>query len=170
MSMTSHEFWTVVHGLILGSIYLLAFAGGFAGLWSLRKEFVTEAGIVERMKRMYWGVWTMVVAVWLTVIVGTYVVYPWYRANIPESPRSMLLANPSKSAWHSFGMEWKEHVAWLAPILATAVAYIVVRYGRELADKPQIRKAALVLFVLAFAAATVAGLFGAFINKAAPIV
>jgi len=170
MSMTSHEFWTVVHGLILGSIYLLAFAGGFAGLWSLRKEFVTEAGIVERMKRMYWGVWTMVVAVWLTVIVGTYVVYPWYRAPIPESPRSMLLANPSKSAWHSFGMEWKEHVAWLAPILATAVAYIVVRYGRELADKPQIRKAALVLFVLAFAAATVAGLFGAFINKAAPIV
>jgi hypothetical protein len=170
MSMTSREFWAVVHGVVLGSIYLLAFAGGFAGLWSLRKDLVTETGLAERMQRLFAGVWVMVAVVWLTVLVGTYLVYPWYRANVPESARSMLLANPGKAAWHTFGMEWKEHVAWLAPMLATAVAFVVVRYGRELADKPSIRKAALVLFVLAFAAAAVAGLLGAFINKAAPIV
>jgi hypothetical protein len=169
MSMTSREFWTVVHGLLLGSIYLLAFAGGFAGLWSLRKEFITEQGMAERMRRMYAGVWTMAIVVWLTVIVGTYVVYPWYRAQLPDSARSMLLANPAKAGWHTFGMEWKEHVAWLAPMLITAVAYIVLHYGSELAEKERVRKAALTVFVLAFVAAAVAGLFGAFINKAAPI-
>lgn len=169
MTLTSREFWTVVHGLLLGSIYLLAFAGGFAGLWSLRQEFVTEQGMAERLRRLNIGMWVMTIVVWLTAIVGTYVVYPWYRAAIPESPRSMLLADPNTAAWHSFGMEWKEHVAWLAPILATAVLVIVLRYGRQLAQDNPLRRAVVVLFSLAFIAAAVAGLFGAFITKAAPI-
>jgi uncharacterized membrane protein len=169
MSLSSREFWTVIHGLVLGAIYLIAFAGGFAGLWSLRKEFVTEAGVAERMGRLLGGVWTMTIVVWLTVIVGTYVVYPWYRAQAPNSPRSLLLADPMKAGWHSFGMEWKEHVAWLAPMLVTAVAAIVMHYGPRLSELPKVRKGALVLFILAFLAAAVAGVFGAFINKAAPI-
>jgi hypothetical protein len=170
MSLTSREFWTVMHGLILGSLYLLAFGGGIAGLYSLRKDLVTDQGVAERMRRLHGGVWIMTAVVWLTVIVGTYVVYPWYRAQIPTSARSLLLADPMKAGWHSFGMEWKEHVAWLAPMLVTAVAAIVSYYGRDLAQMEKVRKAALVLFILAFAAAAVAGLFGAFINKAAPIV
>jgi predicted membrane protein len=111
----------------------------------------------------------MAVVVWLTDIVGTFIVYPWYREKIPDSPRSLLLADPARAAWHTFGMEWKEHVAWLAPILATAVTAVVVRYGKELAKDEELRRAVLVLFGLAFAAAAVAGLFGAFLNKAAPI-
>lgn len=71
--------------------------------------------------------------------------------------------------WHTFGMEWKEHVAWFAPILATIVAYIVLRYGKDLAEMPFLRKALMVAFVLAFGAAAVAGLMGALITKAAPI-
>jgi hypothetical protein len=169
MSLTSREFWTVVHGLLLGSIYLLAFAGGFAGLWSLRKEYVTEQGMVERLRRLNIGMWIMTIVVWLTAIVGTYVVYPWYRAKLPDSPRSMLLADPNTAAWHSFGMEWKEHVAWLAPILATAVLFIVLRYGRQLAQDNELRRAVITLFSLAFIAAAVAGIFGAFITKAAPL-
>ena len=66
-------------------------------------------------------------------------------------------------------MEWKEHVAWLAPILATAVAYMVTKYGAKLAKDDEVRRAVIVLFTIAFFAAAVAGLFGAFINKAAPI-
>ena len=84
-------------------------------------------------------------------------------------PRSFLLSKPSTAEWHKFGMEWKEHVAWLAPILATAVAYMVTRYGIRLAKDNQVRRAVIVLFSVAFFAAAVAGLFGAFINKAAPI-
>jgi hypothetical protein len=66
-------------------------------------------------------------------------------------------------------MEWKEHVAWLAPILATTVAYVVVRYGPNLATENCIRQGVMVLFTLAFLAAGIAGLFGAFIAKAAPV-
>ncbi|MGH8071840.1 MAG: hypothetical protein ACRERE_42710 [Candidatus Entotheonellia bacterium] len=47
--------------------------------------------------------------------------------------------------------------------------YVVVRYGAKLADEPKIRRALIVLFSLAFATAAVGGLFGAFLNKVAPI-
>lgn len=175
MSISEREFWTVLHGLGVGTIFLLAFAGGFAGLWSLRPEWVTAAGVQERLRRLIAGTWIMAIVAWLTVITGTYIVYPWYRAKPPagadlsQFPRSYLLASPNLAAWHTFGMEWKEHVAWLSPILATAVAYIVVRYGARLANEEKIRQALMVLFTLAFFAAGVAGLFGAFINKVAPI-
>ena len=176
MSMTAREFWTVIHGMGLGAIFLLSFAGGLAGLYSLRPEWVTVSGVRERVRRLDVGTWVMAVAAWLTVITGTYIVYPWYRAAPPEGltdlsdyPRSLLLSVPNLAAWHTFGMEWKEHVAWFAPILATAVAFVVWRYGERIAEMPKLRNALIILFVLAFAAAAIAGLFGAFITKAAPL-
>ncbi len=176
MSLSGREFWTVVHGMLLGSIFLLAFAGGLAGLWSLKPEWVTVSGLRERLGRLTIGTGVMAVVAWLTVITGTYIVYPWYRAKPPAGttdfiafPRSYLLSKPEIAEWHKFGMEWKEHVAWLAPILATAVAYVVSRYGTRLANEPKLRQALIVLFVLAFGAAAAAGLFGAFLNKVAAI-
>ena len=174
MALTAREFWTVIHGMLLGSLFLLAFGGGLAGFWSLRPEWVTQAGIEERLRRLTGGTWLMAIVAWLTVITGTYIVYPWYRAKPPEGttdlvhyPRYFLLSRPETAEWHKFGMEWKEHVAWMAPILATAVAYVVVRYGRRLAEDRRMRTALMVLFVVAFGAAAAAGLFGAFINKVA---
>lgn len=175
MEVTERELWGVVHGLGFGTLFLLAFAGGLAGLYSLRRDFLTEAGMRDRVRRLDWGTAAMAAIAWLTVWSGTWIVYPWYRATPPEGadlagyPRSLLLASEATSKWHSFGMEWKEHVAWIAPFLATAVAFVVLRYGDDLANNPQLRKALLVLFVLAFFAAGVAGLFGAFITKAAPV-
>jgi predicted permease len=66
-------------------------------------------------------------------------------------------------------MEWKEHVAWFAPFLATAVAFAVAYYGVQLIRRGDVRRASIVFFVLAFAAAGIAGLFGALITKAAPV-
>jgi len=175
MALTFREFWTALHGMVLGALFLLSFAGGLAGLYSLRPEWVTVAGMNERLRRLDIGTWVMAVVSWLTVITGTYIVYPWYRAAPPEGadlldyPRYFLLDNPNLAAWHTFGMEWKEHVAWFSPILATAVAFVVWRYGDKIAQNPKLRNALLILFVLAFAAAGIAGLFGAFITKAAPI-
>ena len=169
MTVSIRELWTVLHGLIFGSLFLLAFAGGLAGLYSLRPEWVTVAGIRERSRRLLAGTWLMAVVAWITVVSGTYIVYPWYRARAPESPRSLLLANPATALWHTFGMEWKEHIGWFAPILATTVAFVVAYYGTQIADDGRLRRAALWLFVLAFAAAGVAGIFGAFLNKVAPV-
>jgi phosphoglycerol transferase MdoB-like AlkP superfamily enzyme len=178
MHISWSEFWVVAHGMLFGAVYLLAFAGGFAGLWSLRSKLITAEGLAERLWRLKFGAWVMAIMSWLTVISGTYIVYPWYRAKPPAEigtdvlqhfPRSYLLSDPNLAAWHTFGMEWKEHVAWLAPILATAVAYIITRYGPQLVHEEKLRRVLLVFFTLAFFAAAGAGLFGAFINKMAPI-
>lgn len=179
MSLTDREFWTVIHGMGLGALFLLAFAGGLAGLYSLRPEFLTVGGLRERLPRLEWGTGLMAVVAWLTVITGTYIVYPWYRATPPTGtagdalksfPRFFLLANESTAEWHNFGMEWKEHIAWIAPVLATTVAIVVFYYGPQLVKEPRIRRALVVLFTLSFTAAAVAGVFGAFINKVAPTI
>jgi heme A synthase len=181
MEITERELWTVIHGLVLGTVFLLAFAGGLAGLWSLRERLVTPEGIAERTPRMMIGTLVMAVVAWLTVLTGTFIVYPWYRAAPPEGidlkdpaalgdfPRYFLLASDKTAEWHRFGMEWKEHVAWMAPYLATAVAFAVLYYGVNLYRRGDVRRAVLVFFVLAFLAAGAAGLFGAFITKAAPV-
>jgi hypothetical protein len=177
MTLTEREFWTLVHGMVLGTLFLLAFGGGVAGLWSFRQKYLTAEGVAERTPRLLAGTTVMAIVAWLTVIVGTWIVYPWYRAVEPEGttdltkfPKSLLISNPDTAAWHEFGMEWKEHVAFLAPLLATAVAFATIYYGAQLLRRGEIRRAMLVFFALAFAAAGIAGLFGALITKAAPIV
>jgi hypothetical protein len=153
----------------LGALFLLAFAGGLAGLYSLRPALITPAGVAERMRRLKVGVISMAVVAWLTVISGTWIVYPWYREDVPTSAKSKLLADPSTADWHDFGMEWKEHIAWISPILATVVAFIVVYYGTNLIRHDRVRKTAMLLFVLAFVFAGIAGALGAFITKVAPV-
>jgi len=176
MDLTNRETWTALHGMIFGALFLLAFAGGLAGLWSLRPEWVTVNGLQERMMRLKVGVTAMAVVAWVTVVTGTWIVYPWYRAAPPagttdltEYPRSLLLSDPGTADWHKFGMEWKEHIAWISPILATAAAFIVLYYGIQLIVDKKLRIASMALFILAFAAAGIAGGFGALITKAAPI-
>jgi hypothetical protein len=176
MDISIREGWTVVHGMLFGAAFLLAFGGGLAGLYSLRPEWVTVQGIQERVMRLKVGLWGMATIAWATVITGTFIVYPWYRAKPPEGtvdltnfPRYLLLANPNTAAWHSFGMEWKEHVGWLAPIAATVVAFAVTYYGPSLAKRVGERRALMIFFVVSFLAATAAGVFGAFINKVAPV-
>jgi hypothetical protein len=182
MSFTERELWAIIHGLGLGTLFLLAFAGGLAGLYSLRERLLTADGIAERTLRLKVGSVGMAIVAWLTVISGTFIVYPWYRATPGEGidlatqseelaayPRLWLLAGEDTAEWHRLGMEWKEHVAWIAPLLATAVAFAVLYYGATLVRRGDVRRGAIVFFTLAFVAAGVAGMFGAFITKVAPI-
>ncbi|MEO8273262.1 MAG: hypothetical protein ABI620_04280 [Chloroflexota bacterium] len=180
MEFTERELFTVLHGLVLGTLFLLAFGAVFASLYSFKEHFLTDTGVHERVPRIKVGTTVMAIVAWLTVISGTWIAYPWYRARPPEPiptdpallvdyPRYLLLAQEKTAGWHEFGMEWKEHVAWIAPFLATAVAFIALYYGVQLLRRNDMRRMVLILFTLAFAAAGVAGLFGAFITKAAPV-
>jgi hypothetical protein len=182
MSLTDRELWTLIHGMGFGALYLLAFAGGLAGIYSLRPQLVTVEGVSERMRRLRWGTVLMAALVWLTVIVGTYIVYPGYRAAPPQGtdtsvqsdslrayPRYWLLASETTAEYHEFGMEWKEHVAWIAPFLATIVAYAVMRYGDQLVNNKTARNMIIALYILSFAIAGIGGALGALITKAAPL-
>ncbi len=169
MDLSNREFWALVHGLFLGGAFLLAFTGGLAGFLSLRRELLTPEGVRERVRRLELGTIVMAVLTWLTVIIGTWVVYPWYREDAPDSPRTLLLDNPDTANWHEFAMEWKEHIAWISPLLATAAAFIVVYYRDDLIRNTLARRIALGLFIGAFACAAVAGILGALITKKAPV-
>jgi hypothetical protein len=118
MELTNRETWALIHGMGLGALFLLAFGGGLAGLYSLRPNLLTEEGVAERTPRLLIGTIGMAVVAWVAVIVGTWIVYPWYRAVPPEGttdltafPKSLLVASPNTADWHNFAMEWKEHVA-----------------------------------------------------------
>jgi hypothetical protein len=49
------------------------------------------------------------------------------------------------------------------------VAFIVLYYGTNLIRHSRVRSTAMILFVLAFVFAAIAGMFGALITKAAPV-
>jgi hypothetical protein len=67
-------------------------------------------------------------------------------------------------------MEWKEHVAWLAPISITMAAAVFYQYGaRGIREHPQLRRAVFCFVVVSFISASIAGLFGAMLSKKAPV-
>ena len=176
MQITSRELWTVLHGMVFGFIFLLGFTGALYGIYSLKPGWQTDEGAAKNMRILKIYLWVLVFFVWGAVLTGTYIVYPWYRAapttgayDFSAFPRYFLLSSSSTELWHEFGMEWKEHVAFLAPIAATVTAFIVTYYGPALASKPFERKIVLIFFIAAFAAAAAAGLFGALITKVAPV-
>ena len=133
-------------------------------------------GLERNARNIKIYLWVLAACVWAAVLTGTYIVYPWYRATPPQGtydlsayPRYFLISSAATEGWHEFGMEWKEHVAFLAPITATVTAYAASYFGPQLARYTQERRAIMIFFIFAFATAAAAGLFGALITKAAPV-
>src|SRR6202034_2624823 len=176
MEITIRAFWTVIHGMGFGALYLLACSGALIELYRFATSSPPSEATPgqERFLKVY--LLAMVVLAWAAVLTGAYVIYPWYRATPPPGtadlsmfPQRLLMSNPTTIGWHSLGMEWKEHVAWFAPISITMVAFVFIRYGRDLKTHPQLRAAVLSFAVASFVAAGIAGVFGALINKYAPV-
>lgn len=176
MEISFRDLMTVLHGMGFGALFMLAFAGAVAELYRMSTPTAAVLPTPGAQRLLRWYLIAMVVLAWAAVISGTYMVYPWYRAVPPAGttdlslyPKFLLNSSPNTSAWHSLGMEWKEHVAWLAPIAITMVAYVTAKYGPALTRPRHLRTAVLAFVVVAFAATGVAGVFGAFLNKYAPV-
>lgn len=176
MEVTVRGFVSGLHGLLFGGFFLAAIFGiGFElcrSSYAKQMPELSERGY--RMERIYLVV--LVVVGWAAVLSGAYIVYPWYRAvppagaaNLAAYPQRLLMSSAETIEWHRLGMEWKEHVAWFAPIAMTMVAYVLAKYRSGIVRHPGVRRAAVAFTAAALLAAAIAGGFGALIDKAAPV-
>jgi hypothetical protein len=175
MLFSERSIWTMVHGIGLGGAALFGLAAALFYLYAIRP---TEASPGNPTGPPAFAALTVSTAalLWLTVIVGTYVIFPPYRATPPPGttdlsafPRALVLANPSTAWLHAFAMEIKEHMPWIASMLTTAVAFIAVRYRRTALTTPAVRQLSITLLAVSFAIVAFVSLLGVFVNKVAPL-
>lgn len=176
MEVTVRGLVSGVHGLLFGMFFLMAIFGIVVEL--CRSIYAKEAPELTArgysLERAYLVV--MAALGWAAVLSGAYVVYPWYRAALPAGvtslagyPQRLLMSSATTVEWHTLGMEWKEHVAWFAPIAMTMVAYVLAKYRGGIRQHPRVKRAVIAFTVVALLAGGVAGGFGALIDKAAPV-
>ena len=177
MELTQRELIAALHGMLFGGFFLMALFGAFALLLEQsnpeRCALVPNAQSPSRWQTVY----LIITAAlgWAAVFSGAYIIYPWYRAVAPPGadlalyPKFLLTAHPSTAGWHNLGMEWKEHVAWIAPMSATMVAWVMIKHRAAWNASCQVRNAVLGFAAAAFLAVALAGGWGAMINKKAPV-
>lgn len=177
MLFSASSLWTMLHGIALGGGALLGLAAALFALYLLRQRDPRAAGADDRTAGPV-ALLTAVTAamIWLTALVGTYIVFPLYRMTPPEGatdlaafPRALILSDPETEWLHRFAMETKEHVPFIAAILATAVAFIAWRYREAIFREQPLRRMCALLLGLCFAAVGYISLLGVFVNKVAPL-
>ena len=164
--LTTRQLFFLIHST-LGILIVHAFGGGLGTLLtsgdSRMKDRIRKASTAG-----------LAIVAWLASAVGTWFGYAGYRAKVPPGgniamyPREYLLNSPKLAFWETFAMEWKIHIGWTTPFLATAVAFTALRYRRRLVADRLVRKVMTIMLLLAFAGALVAAGLGAVINVTAP--
>ncbi len=154
MAISKYDLVTLLHGLAFGGFFLMA-------VYALGYQMFSDEKLNVNKNYLF-----LIIGIgWIILLLGTYVIYPWYKAN----PEKLLLANPNQAKWQTFGMEWKEHVAWISVILISATCHILAHFKKQAFEDSRIRLALRTFLVVAFLSASVAGIFGALIAKFAPI-
>lgn len=172
MLFTDRGLWTMLHGIVLGGGAMMALSAALFALYTARHTPRSAAD----GDTLAWLTATIAALLWLTVIVGTYFVFPPYRAAPPEGiadlaryPRALLLSRPDTAWLHAFAMESKEHTPWIASMLATAVAFVVIPNRATVLNDAPLRKTATWLLAICFVLVSFAALLGIFVNKVAPL-
>ena len=174
MLFSDRSILTMVHGIGFGGAALLGLAAAMFYLHAARAS--TEAETLPRGANS-WARLTVLTSVilWLTVITGTYVVFPQYRATPPAGadlaafPRALLTADPSTAWLHAFAMEIKEHMPWIAAMLTSAAAFVALRYRARVLHDAALRPMVFWYLAASFALVALASVLGVFVNKVAPL-
>lgn len=176
MLFTADSIWTMIHGIVLGGGALLGISAALFSLVTVGVADCADPSARKQARYLGWLTILVAIALWATVIVGTYVNFPPYRATPPEGitdlsqfPRTLIMSNPATAWLHQFGMEIKEHVPWIAAMLATGVAFVAVRHGQQLARDASIRRLTTTLLAICLILVSFVSLLGVFINKVAPL-
>ncbi len=176
MLFTDRSVWTMVHGIVLGGTALMGLSAALFYLYAARLSDGPQASAANASRALAALTVLTAVTLWLTVLAGTYILFPPYRATPPagvtdlsQFPRSLLQAR-SETAWlHSFAMESKEHMPWIASMLATAVAFVTVRYRSRVLRDGSLRNMAAIFLAICLALVSFVSLMGVFVNKVAPL-
>lgn len=176
MLFSARSIWTMIHGIALGGAALMALSAALFSVRAMRVEDVSEAASQNQSRYLVWLTVFAAVMLWLTVLVGTYVTFPPYRATPPEGltdlsqyPKSLIQSKPGTAWLHSVAMETKEHLPWIAAMLSTAAAFISVRYRSQLLRDAQLNRMATTLLASCLVLVSFVALLGIFINKVAPL-
>jgi len=176
MLFTDLSIWTMIHGIVLGGTSVMALSAALYSLYTMRTLDGASVAAHNQSRHLSRLTVFIAVALWVTVLVGTYINFPPYRATPPEGitdlsryPRSLVLANPETAWLHAFGMESKEHMPWIAAMLATAVAFVSVRYRSKLLSDRQLGNMVVMFLAICFGLASFVAFMGILINKVAPL-
>ena len=90
-------------------------------------------------------------------------------ADLSQFPRAFVLASPDTAWLHAFAMEIKEHAPWIAAMLATAVAFVSLRYGARVLTDRSLWTMTTTLMAICFGLVAFASVLGVFVNKVAPL-
>jgi hypothetical protein len=173
MLFTQRSILTMVHGIGVGGAALMGLTAAMFYLYATR----TSVAASPRESRALAAITSFTaVMLWLTVLAGTYIIFPPYRATPPagtidlsQFPRSLLQASADTAWLHAFAMESKEHMPWIAAMLATAVAFVSTRYRSAVVADASLRNMAIALLAICFALVAFVSLMGVFVNKVAPL-
>lgn len=168
---SERNLWTMLHGVVLGGGALLGLAAALFALWSRAGDLTARE--TRNLALLLAGVAGLV---WLTVLVGTYAVFPPYRVTPPAGatdltayPRALLLSQPGTAWLHGFGMETKEHLPWIVAMLSTAAAVVAGRHGALLRQDAGLRRVVTLLVGVSFVLVSWLSLLGMWVNKVAPL-
>jgi hypothetical protein len=175
MLFSDRSLWTMLHGLVLsgGALMLLLVA-----LFSFRVMAAPKGAVVpaRQSNAFAWATVAAATLLWLSVLSGTYIVFPMYRATPPEGiasltgyPRALLMSSADTRWLHAFAMEIKEHMPWIAAMLATATAFIARRHRATLLSDASLRRVTGSLLTVVIVLVSFVALFGVFVNKVAPL-
>lgn len=173
---SERSLWTMLHGVVLGGGALMALAASLFSLRSMRAVAGSSAAADQQARHLAALLVVTAVLLWLALLVGTYITFPPYRATPPEGltdlsayPRALIRSNPATAWLHSFAMETKEHVPWIAAMLATAVAAVCLRYRSQVLSDRRLNGMAMTLVTICLLLVAYAGVLGVFVNKVAPL-
>jgi hypothetical protein len=178
MEITLRELVTSIHGMLFGGFFLLALFGAIVLILDQSNLARSNPDSTPAQPASHWQTTYLIAMValgWAAVLSGAYIIYPWYRAVAPVGadlalyPKFLLTSHPSTAGWHNFGMEWKEHVAWIAPMSSTMVAFVLLKHRAAWNATRSVRTTVLGFAAVAFLAAAIAGGWGAMIDKKAPV-
>lgn len=177
MLFSGRSIWTMIHGIALGGAGLLVLAAVIFALYLIRGRAGGATSADEHASRQIAMLSAFGAAVlWLATLAGTYIIFPPYRATPPEGatdlsayPRALVLSDSSTRWLHSFAMETKEHLPYIASMLVTSVAFVAWRYRRRLLTDEWLRRTSATLLVISFVLVAYIALLGVFVNKVAPL-